>query len=538
MGIYSIFALIGGLGLFFFGMQRMAEGLQKAAGNSLRRILELFTSRPIIAIFTGTITTMLVQSSSTTTVMIVGFVNAGLMNLQQAVATIMGANIGTTITAQIISFNVYLLALPAVGIGFGLQFFGKKKIQRYIGQGIFGFGLLLLGLSTMSDAVSPLQDYQPFLQWLVILGRIPIFGVLIGTIFTALVQSSSATTGLVIAFSLQNLITLPAAISLTLGANIGTCITAILASLGASLTARRAALAHTLFNTFGVIIFLIFLTPFTSLVLRTGHSISRQVANAHTIFNVINTLLIFPFINQFVALVTRLIPGEEEILERKPKYLDERMLHSPAAVMSAHKETIRMAEISLEMLEESLTAFSTNNIKLVKDVEQKEDVVNELEKAIMSYLTEATQVAMTTREYHRITGLMHTVNDIERVADHATNITELASEKIEHELKLSEIAQEELATMQQAVVSLYAKAIETLRFDRVKEARALIDEDDIIDEMERRYRQTHIQRLNEGSCSPEIGVLFLDLISNLERVADHATNVAEAVAGTLTTSAE
>lgn len=530
---YSVLiGLIGGLGLFLFGMQRMAEGLQKAAGDKLRRIIELFTSHPAIAVLTGAITTVLVQSSSTTTVMIVGFVNAGLMNLQQAVGTIMGANIGTTITAQVVSFDIYELALPAIGIGFGLNFLGKTKLQRYVGQGILGFGILLLGMTTMSDALRPLREYQPFLDGLVTLGQFPLLGVLAGTIFTVLVQSSSATTGLVIAFSLQNLIDLPAGLGIILGANLGTCITAQLAAIGANLAARRAAMAHILFNTIGVLIFLILLRPFTSLVQLIDPNVTRQIANAHTIFNIANTLIMFPFLTHFVNLVVRLVPGTEEILERKPKYLDQRIVHSPAAIMSATRETLRMAEISLEMVRESVSAFVDKDPKLIKQVLQKEDVVNELEKDITAYLSEASQDPMTARQSHRIAALMYTVNDIERVGDHATNITELAQEKIDHRLTLSDQAKEELNEIYTHVTRIYSGAIECLREEKIEEARNLIGEDDIVDELEQRFRDTHIQRLNQGLCHPEAGVLFLDLISNLERIADHANNLAQAVVAT------
>ncbi len=533
MSIQIFFGLLGGLGLFLYGMQRMAEGLQKAAGDRLRQILELFTSHPVVAVITGALATVLVQSSSTTTVMIVGFVNAGLMNLTQAVGTIMGANIGTTITAQVVSFNIYEIALPCVGVGFLLNFLAKKRTQRYIGLSLLGFGILLVGMSTMSDSLRPLREYQPFLDQLVRFGQFPLLGVLAGSLFTVAVQSSSATTGLVIAFSMQNLISLPAGLAIILGANLGTCITAQLAAIGANLTARRAAMAHILFNALGVLIFLLILRPFTQLVLLTGDNVTRQIANAHTIFNIANTIMVFPFLSRFVSIVQRLVPGEEVILERKPKYLDPRMLHSPAAIMGATKEILRMAEISSDMFQESFTAFTTNDLKALDSIQQKEDVVNDLEKAIITYLTEAGQNPLTTKQTRRITNLMHTVHDIERVADHATNIMELTQEKTEHNIHFSEQAIDELVVMYNKVECIYAKAIDLLRSDSVDKANALIREDDIVDNMEKHYRESHIVRLNEGTCYPEAGVIFLDMVGNLERIADHANNLAEAVAGTL-----
>lgn len=541
MGILhiSIFlGLFGGLGLFLYGMQRMAEGLQKAAGDRMRRILELFTSHPVIAVFTGAVATVLVQSSSTTTVMIVGFVNAGLMTLKQAVGTIMGANIGTTITAQVVSFNIYEVALPAVGIGFACQLLCKRKAQKYLGLSILGFGILLLGMQTMSQSLHPLRTFQPFLDGLVFLGQYPLLGVVAGAMFTVAVQSSSATTGLVIAFTLQDMMSLPAGLALILGANLGTCITAGLASIGAGVTARRAAMAHVLFNSAGVLLFLILLRPFAELVATTGTSVTRQVANAHSIFNVANTVLLFPFIGPFVRLVERLVPGEDDVLDTKPQFLDERMLHSPAALVVAKKELLRMAKMSLEMLRESVEAFMQWDEKKVQSVLRKEDVVNALEKAIAVYLAEASQDPMTARQSNRITGLMHIINDLERVGDHATNITELAEERTNHDLQLSDQAQEELGRMYKEVLRIYTRSIEILESEDAAAARNLLREDEIIDEMENQFRDSHIRRLNEGLCHPETGVLFLDLISNLERIGDHANNVAEAVADVITANPE
>ncbi len=526
VGITMVIGMLGGLGLFLFGMEIMAEGLQKAAGERLRNILELFTSRPAAAVLTGAVATVFLQSSSTTTVMVVGFVNSGLMTLSQAVGTIMGANIGTTITAQIVSFDIYALALPLIALGSGINFFGKKKMHRYIGTGVLGFGLLLLGLSTMSSAVYPLRSYEPFLNALVYLGNRPFLGILAGMLFTVLVQSSSATTGLVIAFSLQGIISLSAGLVLVVGANIGTCITALLAALGASVTARRAALSHVLFNVFGVVLFLVFRAPFTRLVALTGTSVTRQIANAHTLFNVINTLLLFPFLTPFVKLVTALVPGEDLVIERRPKYLDRRVVHSPAALLGARRETIRMAKIAIEMVGEAVESFIRGDSRLVPQIEQKEEVVNDLEKAITAYLAEASQEPLNPVQARQLTNLMHIVNDVERMGDHAINIKDLAVERTDHSLEMSEDAAGDLEIMCQTVVRICEDAVSALQHNNIQQAVRLAQEDDVVDEMEKRYR------VNEGRCHPEAGVLFLDVVSKLERVGDHANNIAEAVAGT------
>ncbi len=525
-----IIGLFGGLGLFLLGIQLLGDGLQRAAGERMRRILEMFTSHPLKAVLTGTAVTALLQSSSTTTVMIVGFVNSGLMSLSQAVGTIMGANIGTTITAQIVSFNIYSLAYPLIAIGALLYYFSKKKLQRYAGMGILGFGLLLLGLSTMSTAVSPVREYEPFLNLLVTIGDRPILGILAGALFTAVIQSSSATTGLVIAFSWQGILSLPAGLALIVGANLGTCITAVLASLGSSVTARRASMSHVLFNLTGIIMFIILRRPFTSLVMTTGTTVARQIANAHTLFNVFATIILFPFLPYFVKLVTAIIPGEDTFLEVKPKYLDERLMQTPGALLSAQKETLRMGTFAVEMVETAVNAFLTGEVDHLDEVQRKEEVVNSLETAITSYLAKANQYAMNVNEAREIVNLMHVVNDIERIGDHAINISELAEVREGGKHELSDAAKADLQNMFDEVVRISRGVLEALEDRNVTKATSLLDDDDLVDDLEKMYRANHIERLNMGLCSPEVGVLFLDAVSNLERVADHAHNIAEAVA--------
>lgn len=525
-----IVGLFGGLGLFLLGIQLLADGLQKAAGERMRRILELFTSKPINAVLTGAAVTALLQSSSTTTVMIVGFVNSGLMTLAQAVGTIMGANIGTTITAQIVSFNIYALAYPLIAVGALLHYFSQKKIRHYAGMGILGFGLLLLGLQTMSSSVSPVREYEPFLQLLLTIGDRPILGILAGALFTAVVQSSSATTGLVIAFSWQGVLGLPAGLALIVGANLGTCITVVLASLNAPGTAKRAALSHVLFNLVGVILYVIFRRPFTSLVLMTGGTVARQIANAHTLFNVFTTIILFPLLPRFVEIVTALIPGDDVILENKPKFLDDRLIDTPGAIMSAHRETLRMGNLAVEMVEQAVSAFLAGKGDQLQEIEKRETVVNTLETAITAYLAKATQFSMIESEAREMVNLMHVVNDLERIGDHAMNIAELAEVREMGRLELSDAATLDLQNMFGEVDRIARSVLKALADHDVEQAIRLIGEDDKVDVMEKRYRTNHIERLNQGLCSADIGVLFLDAVSNLERVADHAHNIAEATA--------
>lgn len=529
-GVQVVVQLFGGLGIFFLGMHLMSDGLQKAAGERMRRILELFTSRPLKAVLTGAGVTAVLQSSSTVTVMIVGFVNSGLMNLTQALGTIMGANIGTTITAQIVSFNIYSLALPSIGLGALLYFFTQKKLPRYGGKSTLGFGLLLLGLSTMSGAVDPLKTYQPFLDLLVLLGRRPLLGVLAGAVFTAIVQSSSATTGLAIALAWQGIIDLPAGLAIAVGANIGTCVTALLASVTAGTAARRAGIGHLLFNVLGTIMFMVLRIPFTNLVELTGTTVPRQLANAHTLFNVGTTLILFPFLPFFVKLVTSLVPGEDELIDLKPMYLDERMIGTPGALLAAQKEVLRMTRLSTDMVDQAVAAFKNGDVAQLRQLEQREEVVNTLEKAITAYLAKANQESMNVEQARRVINLMHIVNDVERIGDHAVNIAELAQIRAGENLELSEAAVKDLEQMHGEVMRMCRGVLEALEQDNPRQAEDIIVLDDVVDDLEKIYRANHIQRLNLGVCDPEIGVLFLDALSNLERVADHATNIAEAVA--------
>ncbi|QNO15152.1 Na/Pi cotransporter family protein [Alkalicella caledoniensis] len=535
-----IFGAIGGLALFIFGMQLMAEGLQKAAGDKLRRILEVLTTNRFMAVITGVIITVLVQSSSTTTVMVVGFVNAGLMSLAQAVGTIFGANIGTTVTALLVSFKGFNeLALPAVAVGVLFSFFAKKRAYRYMGQVILGFGILFLGMNTMSASLKVLRGAPAFLAFVESFGQTPILGIIAGAVFTMSVQSSSAATGVIVAMTLEGILPLPSALALVLGSNIGTCVTAMLASIGANLTARRAAVSHVVFNVMGVVFFLIILRPFTELVVRItpeynnpGVLVARQVANAHIIFNVTNSLLFLPFINQFVKLIVRLVPGEELVVERGVKFIDRRMFKTPAlALGSAEKEVARMGDIANYMVTDSINILFENRIDIMKDVEQRESVVDELEKEIAIYLAELSNKGLTGKDSERLTMLLHAINDIERIGDHAENIATLCVGKIEDEIPFSDKAREELASMHEAVIKMTTKAMKAFKDNDSALAKQVIEEDDVVDDLERNLRNRHIERINLGKCHPTSGVIYLDVISNFERIGDHAVNIAQIVLG-------
>lgn len=525
-----LFTVAGGLGLFLYGMQLMGDGLQKAAGDRLRRLLEVLTSVPIVGVFVGAIVTVLVQSSSATTVMVVGFVNAGLMNLAQAVGVIMGANIGTTITAQMVSLKLTDLALPAIAIGFLLTMLGRTRAQKQVGQVILGFGILFLGMTVMSDGLRPLRTNPHFKRYMIEFGQTPLLGVAAGMVFTAAIQSSSAFTGLVISLALQDLIGLNAAVTLILGSNIGTCITALLASIGTNLTARRAALAHVLFNVFGVALFLPFVAPFSSFVAGTADTVAHQAANAHTFFNVVVVVLLLPFIKPFTRLITRLMPGEDVTVSYGPRYLDPHILNTPSVALGqVTKELIRMGETALGMLDDVYTAFKTGNTEYLKYSEQKEATINALEHDIVMYLVQLSQRSLSEEQSRRLNALLNISNDIERIGDHAENIQELADYKLQNRLPFSPEGLAELDDMHNRVKGIVQAAIQALAEDDVNIARDIMRREDEIDQLEKQLRASHICRLNDSVCHPSSGIVFLDVISNLERIADHANNIAEAI---------
>ncbi len=521
---------LGGLGLFLFGIQIMASGMQKAAGDRFRRILEVLTNKPVIGVFTGILITILVQSSSTASVMVVGFANAGLMNLSQAISVIIGANIGTTVTAQLISFEIWVIALPAIGIGSLLNFFGRRRFHRYVGQTVLGLGLLFLGMTIMADGLSPLRELEAFYDLLMQFSRYPVLGILAGAAFTALIQSSSASTGVIIALTVQDLIPFDAAVPLILGTNIGTCITAILAGIGANVAARRAAAAHVVFNVVGVILVLMFLGPFTSIMLETAETVPRQVANTHTAFNIFNTLIFLIFLKYFSRLICIIVPGEDQKMEFGPKYLDARIMKTPAvAIGGAKQELLRMAGIAREMLNESLQVFLDKDLKKIKHIEQMEDLIDGLEKEINVYLSELSQHSMSQQQTKMIGHLMSAANDLERIGDHSENIMQLGEMKTEDRLPFTNVAQEEVKAFSGKIEAMLYKAVTAFEYVDKALAEEVIAEDDEIDAQEKMLRNKHIERINTKQCHPSAGVIYLDLLSNLERVADHAKNIAELV---------
>ena len=525
-----IIKLMGGLGLFIYGMKLMGDGLENAAGDGLKKILEKVTSNPFKSVLVGVIVTAVIQSSSATTVMVVGFVNAGLMNLTQATGIIMGANIGTTITAQLVSFKLDQVAPIFVFLGTAMVMFARGKKRKEIGNIILGFGILFTGMGIMSGAMKPLTSSPVFEQLIVAIGDNWLLGVVAGTAITAILQSSSATTGILVALATAGAINIDIALPIIFGCNIGTCITAMIASVGANKTAHKAAAVHLIFNIVGTIIFLPFLSLLGSVVKDMTPDVSRQIANAHTVFNIVNTLLLLPFSKYLIVIVNKIIPGEDEIEKVGPKYIDDRFLETPViAAGQVIKETIRMATKAKQNLELSMNAFTGQDENLVKKVYENEQIINVLEEAITTYLVKLSKCELSDKEAGIVASTFHVITDIERIGDHAENVADLAGQKINKNLSYSSDAIDELYEIYNYTMTALQLAIESYANRDVEKARSIESVESRINASQKKFREKHIKRLYDGKCNAYAGAIFLDLISNFERIGDHSTNIAESV---------
>lgn len=530
--------LLGGLGLFLYGMTVMSDGLEKSAGNKLEKIIEKLSGNVVKGVLVGAIVTVIVQSSSATTVMVVGFVNAGIMSLTQSIGIIMGANIGTTITAQLVSIKISALAPIAIAIGSGIKMFSKKNKQQTIGEIILGFGILFLGMELMKDALSPVKDLPAFVDMISDIGAGTLWGTIegffLGLIITAIVQSSSATTGILVALALAGALPINAAFPILLGTNVGTCVTAILSSIGANRTAKRAALMHLLFNVIGTVIFVAFFSKLTiDVVTNLSDDPARQLANAHTFFNVVNTLILLPFSALIVKAVGLLLPITAEEKEEATfgvKYLDERILETPSiALGQAIKEVLHMGNLAKMSLESSVKAIHDNDQKSIEKTFKLEKTINQLEREISDYLIKLSNTSIDNDDRKIIDGLFSTINDIERVGDHADNIAELALFKIDNMVVFSDKATLELEEMVAKVLEAYDLALDSMKEENRYKAQKVVEIEGVVDEMEKTLRKKHIARLNEGRCETSSGIVFLDMLSNLERISDHSSNIALAV---------
>lgn len=542
--LFLLFTFLGGLGLFLYGMDRMADGLQKTAGNKMKSILAALTNNRIMGVITGAGVTAIVQSSSATTVMVVGFVNAGLMKLGQAIGVIMGANIGTTSTALLVSADKWLkffkptkMAPLAIAIGVFIIMFAKSKNKKQVGEIITGFGILFLGMTLMKDAIGPFKDAPMFKEAFRALGSNPILGILAGAAVTALIQSSSASVSILQAVATASFVPWNAAVYILLGQNIGTCVTAMLSSINANNTAKRAAYMHLLFNVVGSVMFAIGCVFFFmwNPSLGSQQIDTVKIAGFHIFFNVTVTVLLFPFANLIVRLSGLFVKGEEKAKENEEakvlRHLDSRILETPGlALENAVKEVVSMGELAQSNLNLCYDTLKNRDKKKLEQVFEQEKTINALETIITNYLVKINNSELSTDQVKEVTGLFHTINDIERVGDHAENIAELLESYLDDDLEFSDAAMDELEQIFSATLeSLYA-SIEAQREYDPKLIKRVQQNEEIIDDLEDQLRDKHIYRLQQNICDSKTGVLFLDLISNLERVSDHSLNIVEAVA--------
>lgn len=532
-----IFEFLGGLGIFLLGIKYMGEGLQKAAGDRLKDILDKFTSNPFMGVLAGIVVTVLLQTSSGTTVLAVGLVNAGFMTLRQSIGVIMGANVGTTITAFIIGIKIEEYALPILAVGALMLFFFKnQKITNY-GLMIFGFGALFYGLKLMGSGLYPLRYLEAFHELTVDMSSNPILGVIIGAVFTFIVQSSSATIGILQNLYGQGAMDLAATLPVLFGNNIGTTITAIIASIGASIAARRAAVTHVIFNLIGAVIILLLLGPYQLLISNIqqalGLNAEMTIAFAHGIFNIANLVLLFPFIGLLAFLVTKLIPGEDSVIEFKATHLDPIFIQQTptVALEQAKEEIIRMGEYAYRGLEESARFLNNHQAKHADHAFQIENALNKLDREITEYLVQLSGAQLSDVESEKHTALIDSVRDIERIGDHFENVVELIQFKISNKIVITDEAKEDLNAMFELTNRTVKQAIEALNDDDRIKGLEVVKLENQIDRMEKNFRKKHIIRLNEGTCSGSSGIVYVDILSNLERIGDHALNIAEMVLG-------
>lgn len=538
MGINVILGLVSGLGLFLYGMKLMGDGLQKVAGAKLRTILETLTKNRFIGMLVGLLFTAVIQSSSAATVLVVSFVDAGLMRLGEAAGVIMGANIGTTMTGQLIAFNLTAIAPIFLMTGVIMVMFVKKPFVKKLGEVVLGFGMLFVGMSTMSASLSEVKNSAFVVNTMSSLTS-PALALLVGMLVTAVLQSSSATVGIIILLSSQGLLELPICFYLILGCNIGACVSAGLASLSGKKMAKRAALIHLLFNIIGTILFVIILAFAKDLVYELIHGltggiadpgkrIARDVANTHTLFKVAQVIMLLPFSDWIIKLTYLFVPGhDEQADDRHLEYIGEHLIYSPtAAIPQAICELQRMGSIAIGNLKDSVEALLNKNEELLEKVYETEGTIDYMNTEIVKYLLKVNQLSLPVEDRKSMGSLFHVVSDIERIGDHAQNIADYTRTMIGEKLQFTEDAKKEFIEMFQLTIRLLDYSMEMFSKKNEEYLQEILSLEDEVDELEHKLQRHHVRRLTEGVCNPYAGTIFSDLCSNLERVADHGTNIA------------
>ena len=534
MDIGIVLSMIGGLGLFLYGMKLMSDGLEKAAGAKLRGILEFFTKNRLMGTLVGIVFCAIIQSSSATTVMVVSFVNSGLMNLYQAVGVIMGANIGTTVTSQLVAFNLSEIAPLFLMAGVIMVMFCKKPVVTKIGEVILGFGVLFMGLSIMSSSMSTLKDSPLIVNALSTLSN-RFLAVFVGFLLTAIIQSSSVTVSILLLMAQQGLLELGICFYVILGCNIGACTSALLASLSGKKDAKRAAMIHFLFNVFGTILMVVILSAAGDwvealIVGISGGNVGRCVANAHTLFKVFQVIVLFPFAGWIVKATYLVVPGDDRKDSREGyelAYIGSKNIFSPAtAVVEVTKELERMADMAAQNLNRGMNCLITLDEEDIAEVYRVEKYVDYLNHAITDYLVKINQMTIPVDDAKSIAGLFHVVNDIERIGDHAENMADAAKMRMEDNVSFSKPAQREMGEMLDMVLTILSYSIDMFSHNNREHLEEILELENNIDDMEKKLQQSHVERLTRNECTPEAGMIFSDIVSGLERVADHATNIA------------
>jgi len=533
---------VGGLGMFIYGMQIMAAGLEHAAGNKMKTVLEALTKNKFMGVLLGAAITAVIQSSSATTVMVVGFVNAGIMNLTQAMGIIMGANVGTTVTGWLVSavewaefLKPATIAPIAVGIGVVMMLTGKRRSSKEIANIIIGFGLLFIGITTMSDAVAPLKEVEAFTNLFVKLGGNPFLGILVGAGVTAIIQSSSASVGILQSLAAAGLVPFTAAIYIIMGQNIGTCVTAMMSSMGAKKNAKTAALMHLLFNIIGTVIFSTAAIIFFEVVnagADYGFISQTQISIVHTIFNIATTVLLFPASNLIVKLAKKIGKVDDTEKDRSVALLDDRMLETPAlAIQSAMNEAVRMGEIVQESIEIVKDVLFTKRDEDIKALRDDEETVDKLCGSVSNYVIKLSTLQISEQEHAETVKLLQVLSDVERVSDYCENIAEFAETMVEKKITFSDMGKQHLKEIMNEALASYTFALEAFKEGNRDKALKVIEKETIVDDMEVKLRNQHIKRLTNNECNTESGIIFLDMLVALERISDHARNIAEEVLG-------
>ncbi len=521
-----VFSIVGGLAIFMFSVKLLSDSLSKITGPRVVRILERATNNPVKGMGVGTATTVMTQSSSVTVLTLIGMVNAGLLTFRQSANVILGSEIGTTITAQIVSFDIGLAYMPLIAIAFFVGFFSKNEKVKLGARVVFSLGLLFLAMELMATGIGPLVDLPLFVYLIDTFGSIPVIGVLIGSLIAGVTQSSSATTSLVIAFGRVDAISLEAAIAMVMGANIGTTFLELFAAIGASRPAKRTAIAQALINVIGVLVFLPFLYPYANLVRLTSPDLTRQIANAHTIFNVLVSFLFVPFVGALVWTCERIIPVREGELTPR-HFFDEKMLNfAQLALQESEREVISIAEKTLKMLELSKVALIDDDIDAAKEIIRLEDEVDEYCDETELFIDRIREGDLAEKQQMWRIKLLNIITDIERVGDMTNNLAEFAMRKTSEQIPFSETAKKELTKLFEKVEETYSIAIRAMKQKSEILAQQAVDMEDEVDFLERKYKRAHIKRTTEGICVPQADVMFTETLRNLERISDHADNIA------------